>query len=98
MSHLIAPEIIRRALPIFVNFLVREHYDEEHAIEEFARIAPAPSSGSFLSADEYVMSADEYVMVRRVGSGFVMNRACRLSVYASFENALNHAAFELESA
>ena len=91
MSRLIAPEIIRRALPIFVNFLVREDYDEEHAIEEFARIAPAPSSGSFLSADEYVM-------VRRVGSGFVMNRACRLSVYASFENALNHAAFELESA
>lgn len=91
MSRLIAPEIIRSALPIFVNFLVREHFDEEFAIEEYARLAPEPSSGSFLSADEYVM-------IRRTGSAFVINRATRLSVYASFENALNHAAFELESA
>lgn len=90
MSRLIAPEIIRSALPIFVNFLVRDHFDEEFAIEEFARIVPEPSSGSFLSADEYVM-------VRRAGSAFVINRATRLSVYASFENALNHAAFALES-
>lgn len=90
MPRIIAPEIIRRALPIFTNFLVREAYDEELAIEEFARIAPNPSSGEFLSADEYVM-------VRRAGSAFTMNRACRLSVYASFENALNHASVELES-
>ena len=91
MPRIIAPEIIRRALPVFSNFLVRDAYDEELAIEEFARIAPNPSSGEFLSADEYVM-------VRRAGSAFVMNRASRLSVYASFENALNHAAFALESA
>ena len=86
MPRTIAPEIIRRALPIFTNFLIRDDFDEELAIEEFARIIPEPASGSFLSADEYVM-------VRRAGSAFVINRATRLSVYASFENALNHAAF-----
>ncbi len=74
-----------------MNFLVRDNFDEEFAIEEFAYISPKPSSGSFLSADEYVM-------VRRTGSAFVINRASRLSVYAAFENALNHAAFALESA
>lgn len=84
MPRTIAPEIIRRALPIFTNFLIRDDFDEELAIEEFARIAPNPSTGGFLSADEYVM-------VRRAGSAFVINRATRLSVYASFENALNHA-------
>lgn len=91
MPRIIAPEIIRRALPVFANFLVRDAYDAEMAIEEFARIAPNPSSGEFLSADEYVM-------VRRAGSAFVMNRASRLSVYASFENALNHAAVEMVAA
>jgi hypothetical protein len=91
MPRTIAPEIIRRALPIFTNFLIRDDFDEELAIEEFARIAPNPSTGGFLTADEYVM-------VRRAGSAFVMNRASRLSVYASFENALNHAAVEIEVA
>ena len=91
MPRTIAPEIIRRALPIFTNFLVRDAYDEELAIEEFARIAPNPSTGGLLSADEYVM-------VRRTGSAFTMNRASRLSVYAAFENALNHAAVEIEVA
>ena len=88
MPRTIAPEIIRRALPIFTNFLIRDYFDEELAIEEFARIAPNPSTGEFLSADDYVMG-------RRAGSAFTMYRANRLSVYASFENALNHAAVEI---
>lgn len=91
MTRTISPEIIRRALPIFTNFLIRDDFDAELAIEEFARIAPNPSSGEFLTADEYVM-------VRRTGSAFTMNRANRLSVYASFENALNHASVEMEAA
>ena len=91
MPRTIAPEIIRHALPIFTNFLIRDDFDEELAIEEFARIAPNPSTGGFLAADEYVM-------VRRAGSAFTMNRANRLSVYAAFENALNHAAVEMEAA
>ena len=77
-----------RVEAIFLDSLFRGDFDTELAIEEFARIAPNPSTGEFLSADEYVM-------VRRAGSAFTMNRANRLSVYASFENALNHAAVEI---
>ena len=59
---------------------LEDDFDEELAIEEFARIAPNPSTGGFLTADEYAM-------VRRTGSAFVMNRASRLSVYAAFAPA-----------
>lgn len=87
MPRSIAPEIIRSALPVFTAFLMREGFDEEVAIEEYARIAPFPSSGEYMTASEYIVYA------RRTGSMFPMNRESRRMIYMSFENALNHVSF-----
>ena len=89
MPRNINPAIIVTALPIFVEFMRRDGFDVEMATEEFARIAPSPSRGSYLTGHEYNM-------VSRVGANFTMNRATRIGVYGSFENALNHAAVEME--
>lgn len=87
----VSPKILAKAEPIFANFLARDGFNSEIAAEEFKRITSCfGNPGSCLSKDGYIRES-------RVGSKNPLNRAKRLSIYAAFENAMNHAAFELES-
>ena len=76
------PDIKRRAKNNFVGFKRREGMPEEHAQEEFDRIHAAGTG-------------DNYMKSSRIGARFTANRLERQGHLQHFENAYNHASFEV---
>jgi hypothetical protein len=67
---------------IFVEFMKRDGFDSKTAIHEFEE---------FLTINGQVRTKESYIMMSHVGSTIPTNRADRVSIYLTFENALNHA-------
>ena len=51
-----------------------------------------------LTANGHAMLQDHYLHTSRIGAPFALTRTERRSLFATFENARNHAAFALEAA
>lgn len=78
---------------IFIMFLAREGVDAAFAAEEFDLILSRGPRHSTATRDSYFCAS----RVGRVVPAAFRNRAGRVSLYMTFENAFNHAAYELES-
>lgn len=48
----------------------------------------------FLTVNGHIRLKDSYLTIRRIGAEVTLNRAQRVSVYLSFENAMNHGEFQ----
>ena len=68
----------------FVKMLIRDMgFTASQATSEFCLIV----------VNNVQMNIGNYLSVRRIGATKMLSRADRCSVYATFENALNHATF-----
>ena len=76
------PDVKRRAKNNFLGFKRREGMPEEHASAEFDRIHAAGTG-------------DNYMKSSRLGARFTANRMERQGHLQHFENAYNHASFEV---
>ena len=75
---------------IFVVFMKREGYSEEFAAEEFSFLVALSSEKSVAEFEKAYAFAD-----RRGRLAIPGGRAARIYIALSFENALNHACFDL---
>lgn len=69
---------------IFIEFMVRDGFDRKVAEVEF---------DEFLTINGVKRTKDSYLMMSHIGSMILTNRAGRMSIYMTFENAVNHATF-----
>ena len=76
-------DIKQRAKNNFIGFKRREGMPQEHAESEFDRIHAAGTS-------------DKYLGSTRIGAKFTANRSERQGHAMHFENAYNHASFEVQ--
>jgi len=74
---------------VFIEFCVRDGMRRSDAEYEF---------DNHLIIGGHVRLKDSYLTMFRVGAPFSINRTRRAEIYASFENAQNHASFENVSA
>jgi hypothetical protein len=72
----------------FIEFAHRDGLPREHAAFEY---------DNHLTANGQAMLKDWYLHTSRVGAPFTLNRAQRLSLYLTFENAQAHAWFAAEA-
>ena len=77
---------------IFAMFLKREGYSEEFAKEEFSLLVALSNDKSVAEFEKAYALANRFGMLS-IPSG----RAGRRRIAHSFENALNHAAYECEN-
>jgi hypothetical protein len=70
---------------IFVEFCIRDGMPREWAEWEY---------DNALTINGYVRIRESYVTLFRAGAPFFMPRRERVSLYLTFENAMNHATFD----
>jgi hypothetical protein len=72
----------------FVMFMVRDGFTASQAAAEFDNV---------LTINGHARIEASYLTVSRVGQPFTLTRAQRRSIYLTFSNAQNHAAFALQA-